>query len=76
MLEWINQGRRLDAVPPRRLNPGIPCDRQTACLKCLQKDQVKAYPQEPDAYLALSLAYAQVYKNAYVAKDDALSSPT
>ena len=27
-----------DPVPPSRLNPGVPCDMATICLKCLFKE--------------------------------------
>jgi len=32
-----------DPVPPRRLNPRIPADLETVCLKCLDKDPAKRY---------------------------------
>ena len=32
-----------DPLPPRRLNPGIPEDLQTICLKCLHKDPARRY---------------------------------
>jgi serine/threonine protein kinase len=43
VLETIDHVRRLDAVPPRRLNPGIPRDLETICLKCLQKEPGRRY---------------------------------
>ncbi len=32
-----------DPMPPRRLNPAIPRDLQTICLKCLEKDAGRRY---------------------------------
>ena len=42
-METILQVLRQDPVPPRQLNPTIPVDLETICLKCLQKDPAKRY---------------------------------
>jgi len=36
VLETIDLVQRQDPVPPRRLNPKIPADLETICLKCLE----------------------------------------
>jgi hypothetical protein len=40
MFDWI---RTREPIPPRRLNPAIPRDLETICLKCLQKDSGRRY---------------------------------
>src|SRR5262249_50696085 len=43
MLEPLEQVRNQEPVPPRRLQPKIPQDLETICLKCLQKEAGKRY---------------------------------
>ncbi len=39
--ETLDQIRHEDPVSPRRLDPGIPRDLETICLKCLRKDPAR-----------------------------------
>ncbi len=41
--EVIQQVRTADPTPPSTLQPGIPRDLETICLKCLQKEPDKRY---------------------------------
>jgi len=43
-LATIRQVITEDPSPPRHLNPKIPKDLQTICLKCLEKDPRRRYP--------------------------------
>jgi eukaryotic-like serine/threonine-protein kinase len=42
--EVLHQVLNNDPVAPRLLNPGIPQDLETICLKCIEKDPARRYP--------------------------------
>jgi serine/threonine-protein kinase len=42
-LDVLDQVRNQDPVPPRRLQPRLPADLETVCLKCLEKDPHRRY---------------------------------
>jgi serine/threonine-protein kinase len=43
VLETLEQVRTQEPLPPSRLQPGLPRDLQTICLKCLEKDPQRRY---------------------------------
>jgi WD40 repeat protein/predicted Ser/Thr protein kinase len=44
-VDTILQVLSQDPVPPRQLNAAIPADLETICLKCLEKERSRRYPQ-------------------------------
>ena len=44
IVETLDQVRTAEPVSPARLQPAVPRDLNTVCLKCLEKDPTKRYP--------------------------------
>ena len=43
LLDTLDQVRHREAVPVRQLQPSVPRDLETICLKCLQKEPQQRY---------------------------------
>jgi len=44
VLDTLDQVRKREPVPPSQLQPKMPRDIETICLKCLQKEPARRYP--------------------------------
>jgi serine/threonine protein kinase len=43
-LQTLDLVRSQEPVPPRRMQPAVPRDLESICLKCLQKEPGRRYP--------------------------------
>ena len=66
-LETLDLVRHSEPVPPSRLQPGLPRDAETICLRCLAKDYTRRYPSAE--------AFADDLKR-FLAGDPILARPT
>jgi serine/threonine-protein kinase len=48
VMDTLQQVQNLEPVPPRYLQPRVPSDLETICLKCLQKEADKRYASSQD----------------------------
>ena len=48
VVETLDQVRSRDPVPVRQLQPKVPADLETICLKCLEKDPARRYATAAD----------------------------
>jgi WD40 repeat protein/tRNA A-37 threonylcarbamoyl transferase component Bud32 len=48
VLDTLHQVQHVDPVPPRRLQPNIPRDLETICLRCLHKEPQRRYATGQD----------------------------